>query len=106
MRFPLLILLLLTSPALAKHIETHTHFYDLWCCNTTDCRAVPASILVWTPEGMLLTDTGELLPHIKNGFPNPAIKWSEDRQNHICRPQSRSLTPAATRCVYRAPIEG
>jgi hypothetical protein len=46
-----------------------------WCCNEHDCAPVPAGGVVEQGDGMLVVETGEVIPHERIIWRAPDGRW-------------------------------
>ena len=67
--------------------------YDLSCCSTVDCRAVPPGFVEETATGFRLTPTGETVPH-----GDRRLKVSPDGMIHWC--STGGADTGRTICLY------
>ena len=103
----LAILAIMATPALDDGIPRglghpqagETHFYDMSCCNQTDCEPVEPGALIRTPEGLRIRymTSGGVLAEGFLPWGSTGIRPSKDGREHACAIGSRAA------CAYFPP---
>lgn len=86
----------MTASAAGAHDAPSGWAYGRECCSSIDCREVPASYVRETPDGYVLTKTGETL-----AYGDSRIKDSKDDGLHWCTIGGKDT--ARTICLYMPP---
>jgi len=96
--FVLLGLCLGAAPSFA-HEAPSGWSYSTECCSGFDCAPATAEVRA-TPQGWLLTDTGEIV-----SYGSPKLRQSGDGEFHVCRPPGLQVdgSPLPLRCLYVPP---
>jgi hypothetical protein len=72
--------------------------YPTSCCSNKDCREVPHTEIIETPNGYLISTTNELIP-----YDDKRIRESPDGLHHRCA-RSNNFTPdGETLCIFVPP---
>lgn len=95
MKFLLFGLLILPSSAFA-HTATLGWSYPFSCCAGYDCREIPQTSIIESPEGYIIRNTNEVIP-----YSDTRLKPSPDGLYHWC--SVAGANNSRTICLFAPP---
>lgn len=92
-RLTIALIVAMTASEAGAHDAPSGWAYGRECCSSIDCREVPASYVRETPDGYVLTKTGETL-----AYGDSRVKGSKDVGIHLCSLGGKDT--GRTICLY------